>query len=103
MMISVIIANHNGEEHLEQCLGSLGRPGPELEIIMVDNASSDDSLDLVAGRFPAVRILPQPKNLGFAAANNIGAEAAKGDALLLVNNDAWLEPGALELLANRLE
>jgi len=103
MMISVIIANHNGEEHLEQCLASLGRPGPELEIIMVDNASSDDSLDLVAGRFPAVRILLQPKNLGFAAANNIGAEAAKGDALLLVNNDAWLEPGALELLANRLE
>jgi GT2 family glycosyltransferase len=103
MMISVIIANHNGEEHLDRCLGSLGRPGPELEIIVVDNASSDDSLNLIAGRFPAARVLPQPDNLGFAAANNIGAEAAKGDALLLLNNDAWLEPGALVLLADRLE
>jgi len=103
MMISVIIANHNGEEHLDRCLGSLGRPGSEIEIIVVDNASSDGSLDLIAGRFPGVRVLPQPDNLGFAAANNIGAEEAKGDALLLLNNDAWLEPGALGLLADRLE
>ncbi len=103
MMISVIIANHNGEEHLDRCLGSLGPPGPQLEIILVDNASSDGSLDLVGRRFPGVRVLPQTSNLGFAAANNIGAEVAKGDALLLLNNDAWLEPDALELLADRLE
>lgn len=103
MMISVIIANHNGEEHLDRCLGSLGPPGPQLEIILVDNASSDGSLDLVARRFPGVRVLPQTSNLGFAAANNIGAEVAKGDALLFLNNDAWLEPDALELLADRLE
>ena len=103
MMISVIIANHNGEKYLENCLGSLGRPGPRLEVILVDNASSDDSLDLVASRFPGVRVLPQPSNLGFAAANNLAAEAAQGDALLLLNADAWLEPGALDLLADRLE
>ncbi len=103
MMISVIIANHNGEEHLDRCLGSLGPPGPQLEIILVDNASSDGSLDLVGRRFPGVRVLPQTSNLGFAAANNIGAEVAKGDALLFLNNDAWLEPDALELLADRLE
>ena len=103
MMISVIIANHNGEEHLDRCLGSLGPPGPQLEIIVVDNASSDGSLDLVGRRFSGVRVLPQPNNLGFAAATNIGAEVAKGDALLFLNNDAWLEPDALELLADRLE
>jgi GT2 family glycosyltransferase len=103
MMISVIIANHNGEEYLDRCLGSLGRPGRGLEVILVDNASSDGSLDLVASRFPEVRILPQGSNLGFAAANNIGADAALGDALLLLNADAWLEPGALDLLADRLE
>jgi GT2 family glycosyltransferase len=70
---------------------------------VVDNASSDGSLDLVGRRFSGVRVLPQPSNLGFAAANNIGAKVAKGDALLLLNNDAWLEPDALERLADRLE
>ena len=103
MMISAIIANYNGEEYLDRCLGSLGRPGRRLEVILVDNASSDGSLDLVANRFPGVRVLPQGSNLGFATANNIGAEAALGDALLLLNDDAWLEPGALEQLADRLE
>jgi GT2 family glycosyltransferase len=103
MMISVIIANHNGEEYLDRCLGSLGRPGPRLEVILVDNASNDGSLDLVASRFPGVRTLPQENNLGFAAANNLGAKAAQGDALLLLNADAWLEPDSLELLADRLE
>lgn len=103
MRISVIIANHNGEDYLERCLGSLGHLGPRLEVILVDNASSDGSLDLVASRFPGVRVLPQESNLGFATANNIGAEAAQGDALLLLNTDAWLEPDSLELLADRLE
>lgn len=103
MMISVIIANHNGEEYLDRCLGSLGLLGPGFEVILVDNASSDGSLDLVASRFPGVRVLPQTSNLGFAAANNIGAEVAQGDALLLLNADAWLEPDALELLAARVE
>jgi GT2 family glycosyltransferase len=103
MMISVIIANHNGEEYLDRCLGSLGHPGPRLEVILVDNASNDGSLDLVASRFPGVRTLPQENNLGFAAANNLGAKAAQGDALLLLNADAWLEPDSLELLADRLE
>jgi len=103
MMISVIIANHNGEEYLDRCLGSLGCPGPRLEVILVDNASNDGSLDLVANRFPGVRTLPQENNLGFAAANNLGARAAQGDALLLLNADAWLEPDSLELLADRLE
>ena len=103
MMISVIIANHNGEEYLDRCLGSLGRPGPRLEVILVANASSDGSLDLVASRFPAVRILPQESNLGYVAANNLAIGVAEGDALLLLNTDAWLEPGALELLADRLK
>lgn len=102
-MISVVVANHDGVEHLDRCLGSLGRPGPDLEIIVVDNASSDGSLDLVRGRFPETRLLPQESNLGFAAANNIGAETAQGDALLLLNADAWLEARALGRLADRLE
>ena len=101
-MISVIIVNHNGEEHLRRCLGSLRQPGPELEVVLVDNASSDDSLSLVREDFPEVRVLEQGQNLGFGAANNLGADDATGDALLLLNADAWLETEALTSLHQRL-
>lgn len=101
-MISAIIVNHNGRGHLERCLASLEASRSTLEVLLVDNASSDDSVALVRERFPRVRVLEQARNLGFGAANNIAASAARGEALLLLNADAWLEPGALELLAARL-
>ena len=99
-MISAIIANHDGERGLHRCLESL--EGRGIEILLVDNASRDGSLDLVRRRFPEVTVLPQARNLGFGAANNLAAARACGDALLLLNADAWLEPGALDLLAARL-
>jgi len=102
-MISVIIANHNGEEHLARCLGSLGGSALETEVLLVDNGSSDGSLDLVKNDFPSVQIFEQGTNLGFAAANNLAAETARGEALLLLNADAWLESHALERLLARLE
>jgi GT2 family glycosyltransferase len=102
-MISVIIANHNGEEHLARCLGSLGGSGLVTEVLLVDNGSCDGSLDLVKNDFPSVQILDQETNLGFAAANNLAAERAHGEALLLLNVDAWLEPHALERLFARFE
>jgi GT2 family glycosyltransferase len=99
-MISVIIINHDGEAHLGRCLESLDGSGAE--VLLVDNASRDDSLVLVRDRFPEVRIFPQEENLGFAAANNLAAASASGEALLLLNADAWLEVGALDLLAEKL-
>jgi N-acetylglucosaminyl-diphospho-decaprenol L-rhamnosyltransferase len=99
-MISAIIANHNGEGNLFRCLASL--EGQGIEILLVDNASSDGSLDLVRQRFPEVTVLPQDRNLGFAAANNLAAARARGDVLLLLNTDAWLETDALDRLAARL-
>lgn len=101
-MISVIIVNHNGQQHLRRCLESLRRQESDLEVLLVDNASTDASLDLVSSQFPEVRVLELSRNLGFAAANNIAAEAAQGDALLLLNADAWLEEAALDRLAGRL-
>lgn len=101
-MISAIIVNHNGEAHLRRCLESLRHPGPELEVLIVDNASTDGSLRLVEEVFPEARILKQERNLGFGAANNLAAESAAGDALLLMNADAWLEEPALQRLADRL-
>lgn len=100
-MISVIIANRDGEAYLGRCLESLDGSGAE--ILVVDNASSDGSLPLIRERFPQVVVLPQKENLGFAAANNLAAARARGEALLLLNADAWLEPGALGLLAAHLD
>jgi len=100
-MISVIIINHDGEAHLGRCLESVDRSGAE--VLLVDNASSDGSLSLVQERFPEVRIFPQEQNLGFAAANNLATSKARGDALLLLNADAWLEEGAIDLLAEKLD
>ena len=100
-MISVIIVNRDGEHYLDRCLASL--EGSGAEIVLVDNASRDKSLELVADRYPEVVVLAQRENLGFAAANNLAADRAKGEALLLLNADAWLQPAALDLLAARLK
>jgi GT2 family glycosyltransferase len=100
-MISVIIVNRDGEEYLDRCLRSL--EGSRSEILLVDNASHDGSLELVRNRYPSVQVFPQEENLGFSAANNLAAANASGEALLLLNADAWLEPGALDLLTKSLE
>jgi len=99
-MISVIIVNHDGEAFLGRCLESL--EGSGAEVLLVDNASRDDSLSLVRERFPEVKVFPQKENLGFAAANNLAAGKASGEALLLLNADAWLEAGTIEKLVAKL-
>lgn len=99
-VITAIIVNRDGETQLGRCLESL--EGSGAEILLVDNASRDASVSFVRERFPEVVVLAQENNLGFAAANNLAAAKARGEALLLLNNDAWLEPRALELLARRL-
>lgn len=102
-MISAVVVNHNGGVLLRRCLESLGSPHPGLEVLVVDNASSDGSPAMLRAAFPEVRVLAQQTNLGFGAANNLAAASATGEALLLLNADAWLEPGALERLAARLD
>jgi N-acetylglucosaminyl-diphospho-decaprenol L-rhamnosyltransferase len=101
-MISAIVVNHNSGEHLQRCLESLRRSELEIEILVVDNASSDGSLSMIREVFPEVRVLEQHRNLGFGAANNLAAKEARGDTLLLLNADAWLEAGALQRLHERL-
>ncbi len=102
-MISAIIVNHNSGEHLRQCLESLRRPGPEIEVLVVDNASSDGSLNVVREVCPEARVLEQGRNLGFGTANNVAANEACGENLLLINADAWLEPEALRRLDEHLQ
>jgi GT2 family glycosyltransferase len=75
---------------------------PDVETLVVDNASADGTADLVAEQFPDVRLVRSPTNLGFAAGTNLAASHASGDFLLLLNPDAALSPGALGTLLRLL-
>lgn len=99
---SVVIPVWNGESYLAACLESvLAQTGVEVEVIAVDNASEDGSAEVVR-RYPAVRLVQARRNLGFAAACNLGIAAAGGDAVFLLNQDAALHPGCLATLAEAL-
>jgi GT2 family glycosyltransferase len=90
---SVIIVNWNARAHLARCLQALARQiHAPLEVLLVDNASSDDSVDYVRRRHPEVRLLAQTRNLGFAAANNLAVRRARGEWVALLNPDAFPEP-----------
>lgn len=99
-LVSIIIPNWNGAHHLPDCLNSLGRQSyPRFEVILVDNGSTDESLALLARDFAWVRVIPLSENRGFAPACNIGMRAARGEVLVLLNNDTEVDRGWLEALA----
>jgi GT2 family glycosyltransferase len=86
--VSVIIVNYNGKELLENCLESLFKVDYEnFEVILVDNNSSDETIVFVTKNYPSIKIIKLDSNKGFAEPNNIAANIAKGDYLLLLNND----------------
>jgi GT2 family glycosyltransferase len=100
-LVSLIIANYNGAQHLPDCLGSVAAlefPRDSLEVILVDNASTDDSVAVARRVLPGIRILSQPTNTGFAPANNAGARVARGEYLAFLNNDARVPPDWLNAL-----
>jgi GT2 family glycosyltransferase len=103
--ISVIVVSWNTRELLKGCLNSIRASGESSvpEIIVVDNASSDGSANMVAEEFPEVTVIRSKENLGFARGNNLGIERASGSWLALVNSDVVVHPGCLEQLANYLE
>jgi len=101
---SVIIVNWNGLKLLPDCLSSLrAQTVKDFEIILVDNGSADGSAAYVKENYPSVRLLEAGENLGFAKGNNVGAKAAEGDVLVLLNNDTAVEPDWLEKLLAPLE
>ncbi|MBM3702927.1 MAG: glycosyltransferase [Actinobacteria bacterium] len=100
--ISISIVNLNGEKYLKDCLDSIKKlnyPQDKLEIILVDNSSTDKSLNLVSSGYPQVKIIKNGKNMGFAYANNQAARAAKGEYVAFLNNDTRVDKDwLLELL-----
>ena len=103
MKASVIIPVWNGREYLPSCLDALLVQGhSDLEVVVVDNASADGSADLVAEQYPHIRLIRNPVNLGFAGGGNIGLRAARGDVLVLLNQDTRVLPGWLRALIESL-
>lgn len=100
-LASIVIPNWNGAAHLPVCLQSLrAQTVRECEVIVVDNASTDGSMALLAGDFPEVRVLRLERNHGFAGACNVGLRAGQGGVLVLLNNDTECAPDWLaEVLA----
>ncbi|MBE2201698.1 MAG: glycosyltransferase family 2 protein [Anaerolinea sp.] len=93
--VSILILNYNSMAHLQANLDALTRldyPADRLEILLVDNASSDGSVAWVAAHYPAVRLVQNGANLGFAAGNNAGAAAATGEWLAILNPDIRVRP-----------
>lgn len=94
--VSVVIVSHNTRDLLRRALASLP---PECEVVVVDNASSDGSVDVVRSEFPSVRLVANEENIGFGAANNQGLRLASRPLVLLLNSDAEALPGAVAKLA----
>src|SRR5512136_590783 len=98
--ISVIVLNWNGERYLERCLGAVAaQTYQDYELLVLDNASTDGSVDDLARRWPGIRLEKFSQNLGFAAGNNRGARLARGRWIALLNNDAFPDPEWLAQLA----
>jgi GT2 family glycosyltransferase len=89
MQLSVIILNYNVRYFLEQCVLSVQKAleGIDSEIIVIDNASSDDSCEMMKTKFPHIKLIENEANLGFPKGNNIGVAQAKGEYICILNPD----------------
>lgn len=102
--VSIIIVNYNGSHHLYECLASIQEIDYQnYDVILIDNASCDNSIDFVTQNFPWVRVVPLYKNYGFAGGSNIGAGHASGELIVFLNNDTkvkkqWLSELVKEII-----
>lgn len=103
-LVSVIIVNWNGKDYLNGCLTTLfNQTYNYFEVIFVDNASIDGSVEFVRQKFPQVKIIINRRNLGFSRGNIIGLKYSNGEYIFLLNNDTELHPQVLEKLLNAIQ
>lgn len=99
MELSVIIVNYKTEELTSNCIDSVIKSNTrnlEYEIIVVDNASDDGSIEAIEKQFPQVKVIKNHDNLGFSKANNMGIKESQGDYILLLNSDTIVEANTLK-------
>ncbi len=103
-LVSVVIVNWNGKQHLAECLDSLVAQNiKDREIVLVDNGSHDGSVEMVQGAYPFIRVVSLPENLGFAGGNNAGIRIASGKYIALLNNDTRVDPEWMPSLLKEAE
>jgi N-acetylglucosaminyl-diphospho-decaprenol L-rhamnosyltransferase len=103
--LSIIIVAYNVIDLVDTCLSHVQQSKDTLnkEIIFVDNGSTDGTVDLIKDKYPHVKLIESPKNLGFIPANNIAIDEATGKYILMLNSDAFLEDNTLEILTKFME
>jgi len=102
-LVSIIVVNYNTSGEVLEMLASLDQSTyPNYEVILVDNASPKDDLSLIEEKYPSVQLIKSSKNLGFAGANNLGIDVAKGTYCLFLNPDTCVTPLFLEPLVETL-
>ncbi len=103
-LVSVVTINYNQSKVTIDLLHSLRNVTyPNIEVIVVDNASPSDNPDVLKTMFPEIILIKSKENLGFAGGNNLGIRRAKGEFILLLNNDTEVDPGFLEPLIKIFE
>jgi GT2 family glycosyltransferase len=103
-MVLVVVVNWNGTRIVGECLGGLRRQiYRDFSVVVVDNGSSDDSVEFVRTSYPEVNVISLPENLGFCVANNIAMRGIERRYVALLNNDAVPEPSWLGTLVETLE
>ena len=91
-IVSIVIPHWNNIDILSECLQSISSTEfPDVEIIIVDNASTDNSVQWVKSNYPNIQLIENDKNYGYAGGCNIGADSASGEYLIFLNNDTIQE------------
>ncbi len=106
-LVSIIVVSYNTRDYtvkaMKTALNSKGFKPGEIEVIMIDNNSPDDSVAFTKKNLPEVRVIANKENRGFGGGNNQAADLAKGKYLLLLNPDAFLEPDSLRIMVDIME
>jgi len=104
--VTVVTVTYDAARLVRTCLDSLARQrlgGLRMEVVVVDNASHDETPDVVAEEYPDVRLVRAPRNLGFAAGNNLALRAVRSRYAVLLNNDAVADPDAVRALVEAMD
>lgn len=101
--ISIITVNYNGIKDTLELISSIPFNDYSLEVIVVDNASSQDEASIIKNKYPQIKVIRSDKNLGFAGGNNLGFKSATGKYIFFVNNDTYFKDFTIDTLIQRLQ